>query len=40
MSGKASDNSSMIKYAMIGLGALAVAGIAWYLSQDGDALDY
>ena len=30
----------MIKYAMIGLGALAVAGIAYYLSQDTDALDY
>ena len=34
------SDSSMFKYAMIGLGALAVAGIAYYLSQDADALDY
>ena len=35
-----SDNSSTIKYAMIGLGALAIAGLAWYLSQDQEGLDY
>ena len=35
------DSQTMIKYAVAGIGAIALAGLAYYLSQDdSQPLDY